>query len=191
MICFVDGVFDHRGYTEKALAKMIKAKGKADRAAARAALAAAHGGSSSHPPVVPASAAPTPVSMPEETSTDASMAVAGQSESQDGQGSQPIDMIIGDALPLASGSGERERERDKTAVRIETLKGRPDLVHRFLHYLVPILVDVYAASVALQVRSRALTGILKAVSWMDGDDLLGVLKVRSASLIHARPYSCI
>ena len=30
-----DGVFDHKGYTEKSLARMVKAKAKADRAAAR------------------------------------------------------------------------------------------------------------------------------------------------------------
>lgn len=45
--------------------------------------------------------------------------------------------------------------------------------------MVPILVDVYAASVMAPVRIKALTGLLKAVSFLDADELTRVFKVCS------------
>ena len=49
-----------------------------------------------------------------------------------------------------------------------------------MQLLVPILIDVYAASVFTPVRIKTLTGRLKAVSFLDGDGLKRVLMVSSS-----------
>ena len=49
-----------------------------------------------------------------------------------------------------------------------------------MQLLVPILIDVYAASVFTPVRIKILTGRLKAVSFLDGDGLKRVLMVSSS-----------
>ncbi len=48
---------------------------------------------------------------------------------------------------------------------------------RFIDLVVPILIDVYAASVITPVRVKTLTGLLKAVSFLDADGLKRVLTV--------------
>ncbi|KAL1941289.1 hypothetical protein VTO73DRAFT_7501 [Trametes versicolor] len=152
-----DGVFDHKGYTEKALNKMLKAKAKADRAAARQAAAAlaasSHAGPSSSTARTSASAAP-PVSAPAE----------------DGAAPEPMHI---DPQSVQEGEDALPRlEKESTVVdRTDLLRSKPDVVGRFLRLMVPILVDVYAASVITPVRIRTLTGLLKAVSFLDGDEL--------------------
>jgi E3 ubiquitin-protein ligase TRIP12 len=47
-----------------------------------------------------------------------------------------------------------------------------------MRLIVPILVDVYAASVAFNVRTKAMAGLLKALSFMEGEELKKALKVR-------------
>ncbi|KAG6890023.1 hypothetical protein C0992_003368 [Termitomyces sp. T32_za158] len=138
-----DGVFDHKGYTEKALTRMIKAKAKADRAAARlAALAAENPTVISPPPDVPSpgtTSAETPVTLdaPEEPAATVPAAVS-------------LD-------------------------RTELLRSKPIVVGRFMQLMVPILIDVYAASVITPVRVKTMTGLLKAVSFLDADGLKQVL----------------
>ena len=70
--------------------------------------------------------------------------------------------------------------------RTELLRSKPGVVGRFLHLMVPILVDVYAASVMTPVRIKTLTGLLKAVSFLDADELIRVFKVRLYHH-HSRP----
>ncbi|KAF9047194.1 hypothetical protein BDZ89DRAFT_1058246 [Hymenopellis radicata] len=136
-----DGVFDHKAYTEKALAKMVKAKAKADRAAARQASQAALTAALLIAPQVeessadPASGSQTPAAVPEEQA--------------------PV-------VPLAP---------DRT----EILRSKPVVVGRFMHLMVPILIDVYAASVITPVRVKTLTGLLKAISFLDADGLKSAL----------------
>lgn len=67
--------------------------------------------------------------------------------------------------------------------RTELLRSHPDVVNRFLHLMVPILVDVYAASVITPVRVKTLTGLLKAVSFLDGEELKEVFKVKYTATI--------
>ncbi|KIO30590.1 hypothetical protein M407DRAFT_14294 [Tulasnella calospora MUT 4182] len=171
-----DGVFDSRAYTEKSLAKMIKAKGKADRAAARAATASAG----------PSTLAPAPVTAPEDPATDNRSTTPNPDEPADSQASLALDPLASDALPPPSATVEntKEKEKDKTAARIELLKEKGDILQKFMRSMVPILVDVYAASVALQVRTRSITGLLKAINWMEPNELKMVLKnVPMASFI--------
>ena len=61
--------------------------------------------------------------------------------------------------------------------RTEMLRGKPDVVGRFMRLTVPILVDVYAASVITTVRIKTLTGLLKAISYLDADGIKQVLTV--------------
>ncbi|KIJ55771.1 hypothetical protein M422DRAFT_152050 [Sphaerobolus stellatus SS14] len=140
-----DGVFDHKAYTEKALARLIKTKAKADRAAQRA----ASGASSAAP-----SQAPTP-SLPDDNVATP-------------EASTPAAESMGGNPGGASKEGQLSR--------IELLRSKPDLVAKFTRLLVPVLVDVYAASVASPVRTKTLTGLLKAISFLDGEDLKDALK---------------
>lgn len=71
-----------------------------------------------------------------------------------------------------------------TEARLTLLKSRPELTDRFLKIIVPVLVDVYAASVALRVRTKVLTALLKTVSFLSSEDLTKVLQVSRVS-----PYS--
>ncbi|KAG7094023.1 hypothetical protein E1B28_007645 [Marasmius oreades] len=136
-----DGVFDYKSYTEKALSRIIKAKAKADRAAARAAAQA---------PFIAAGLIVPSASTPEETSADVETPAA-----QEGDGTST-------ATP-ASG-------------RTDILRSKVVVVARFMQLTVPILIDVYAASVNTPVRVKALTGLLKAISFLDAERVKQVLK---------------
>lgn len=144
---------------------MNKAKAKSERAAARQAalsqqaaahsmLAAALGGSSSAAtnPSTPAanSEAPTPA----ESVADAADDVA----------------LPASLAPAAAGGSSAP---DRT----ELLRSKKEVVGRFMQLMVPILIDVYAASVITTVRIKTLTGLLKAISFMDGDEARKVLTV--------------
>ncbi|KAG6812730.1 hypothetical protein H0H92_000947 [Tricholoma furcatifolium] len=129
-----DGVFDHKGYTEKSLSRMIKAKAKADRAAARQASA------------------------PVETS--------------------PVEDHSVEVASAETPAAEPPEEPVQTPVvldRTEILRSKTTVVGRFMQLMVPILIDVYAASVITPVRIKTLTGLLKAVSFLDADGLQRVL----------------
>lgn len=135
-----DGVFDHKAYTEKALAKMVKAKAKADRASARQAV---------HASLVAAML----IAPVEEPATPAETNSADTTQDQE------------DSAPATAASPDRT----------ELLRSKPEVVGRFMQLTVPILIDVYAASVATGVRVKTLTGLLKAVSFLDAEGLGRVL----------------
>ncbi|KAF9454223.1 hypothetical protein P691DRAFT_809767 [Macrolepiota fuliginosa MF-IS2] len=145
-----DGVFDHRAYTEKSLTRLVKAKAKADRAAARQAAQT----SASVPPA-PTEAA-TPVAEGEAPTPSPSVEPAGQ-EGEEGASTS-------NATP-ANATPANVTPPDRT----ELLRSKPVVVGRFVQLLMPILIDVYAASVATPVRIKTLTGLLKAVSFLDAD----------------------
>lgn len=67
--------------------------------------------------------------------------------------------------------------REQSVSRTDLLRSKPEVVGRFMQLMVPILVDVYAASVIAPVRVKSLTGLLKAVSFLDADDLRRVFTV--------------
>ncbi|KAI0272306.1 hypothetical protein BC834DRAFT_1030472 [Gloeopeniophorella convolvens] len=145
-----DGVYDHKTYTEKALSRMIKAKAKVERAAARQAQQA-----QLHAALI---GAPTPSSSATATPAPASEAAT----------PTPVDSPHeGDEPPAAP----REAPPDRT----EMLRGKPVVVSRFMQLIVPILVDVYAASVITTVRIKTLTGLLKAISYLEADEIKRVL----------------
>ncbi|KAJ7251448.1 hypothetical protein C8J57DRAFT_1078213 [Mycena rebaudengoi] len=141
-----DGVFDHKGYTEKSLARMIKAKAKAERAAARQAT---HATLAAAMLIVPG---PTAGASSSATPDDAG---SGETAEKDEEGAAPVPSAAPD--------------------RSELLRSKPAVVARFMDLMVPILIDVYAASVITPVRVKTLTGLLKAVSFLDADGLKRVL----------------
>ncbi|QRV73957.1 HECT-domain (ubiquitin-transferase) [Ceratobasidium sp. AG-Ba] len=165
-----DGVFDHRAYSEKALARMVKAKIKALKSARNKSPGASAGPSNSadtsmsidtgaeDPNVATPIAGPgsaTPVARP------SSPAINTGTTSHPGSPLRPGSPVAAVAPTLS---------------RTDLLRSRPDLVGRYLRLMVPVLVDVYAASVSTQTRSKSLAGILKAVSFAEGEELNSVLK---------------
>lgn len=62
------------------------------------------------------------------------------------------------------------------------LKEKKPVMARFLYLIVPVLFDVYSASVTLQVRLRSFTGILKATNFLEDGDIPMLFKVRTPSL---------
>ncbi|TFK39908.1 hypothetical protein BDQ12DRAFT_602743 [Crucibulum laeve] len=147
-----DGVFDHKQYTEKSLARLVKARVKADRAAARQ---AAQGGMVIEP--VTSTAA---VSTPSRENEASPAPARNDTPSQDHD----------DALPSVE-AVTKETPPDRT----ELLRSKPEVVGRFMQLLVPVLIDVYSASVATPLRIKTITALLKAVSFLDADGLKHVL----------------
>lgn len=134
------------------MARLVKAKAKADRAAARL---VAQG----HPPVVTSAA---------EVSTGASHT--------DDVSPAPTVTEVPPREPEENGENAvptTEANPDRT----DLLRSKPAVVSRFMQLLVPILVDVYAASVITPVRIKTLTGLLKAVGFLDPEGLKPVLMV--------------
>jgi E3 ubiquitin-protein ligase TRIP12 len=155
-----DGVFDHKGYTEKSLARMVKAKAKADRAAARL---AAHQLLAQVSSIV-VGGEPSSTVMAPTVDREASPATGTDVPSQEAD-------EAGDNMAVEV--AESEVVPDRT----EMLRSKSAVVAKFMQLLVPILIDVYAASVITPVRIKTLTGLLKAVSFLDGDGLKRVLMV--------------
>ncbi|KAG8830175.1 Ubiquitin fusion degradation protein 4 [Serendipita sp. 399] len=80
--------------------------------------------------------------------------------------------IIPEVIPNPSASSRhRHGESSSSQARLQLLRDNLEVVSRFLFLIVPILFDVYSASVTLQVRMRCFTGILKTTSFVEGDVL--------------------
>ncbi|THH11305.1 hypothetical protein EW145_g739 [Phellinidium pouzarii] len=153
-----DGTFDHRGYSEKALHRMMKSKARADRMAARAAAAGIFsslpGGQS---PL--SSRAHTPTGGPSTPGDDEHSIPA--NEAPEGFPVLP--------MPIAPGK--------ETAIdRAVLLHQHSTVVNRFISLMVPILVDVYAASVSVPVRIKSLASLLKAICFQDEEHSIQTLK---------------
>ncbi|KAG8220830.1 hypothetical protein J3R82DRAFT_2323 [Butyriboletus roseoflavus] len=140
-----DGVFDHKGYTDKALARMVKARAKADRAAAR------------HAATAPSRPFTDSVMTP-----DTPQSFVGHHDSTQESDAQAQD--TDEAIPPVSGA-------EPLSDRTELLRSKPEVVGRFMQLMVPILIDVYAASVITPIRVKTLTGLLKAVGFLEGVEL--------------------
>lgn len=136
---------------------MIKAKAKAERAAARQANQVA--GSST----AAVEAATTPATEAEGRFTP--------SEAQSQEAPVPES---DDTTPVPAQSAPLDR--------VEVLRSNPAVVSRFMQLLVPILVDVYAASVIIAVRVKTLNGLLKASAFLESQEIQQILKVRRIAL---------
>lgn len=126
-----DGVFDHRAYSEKSLAKLQRGRPSSSRRPS----SRTEGGSET-----PGESAEAPTS----------------------------------AAPVLGAYPPGKSRRDVEALseqRLTMLKSQPELVSKFMRCMMPVLVDVYAASVSLRVRTKALTGLTKATAFADPGDL--------------------
>lgn len=104
---------------------------------------------------------------------------------------EAADESVGVPAPVASSSRStsrsgRPRDVAKEAIvekRLQLLKEGPEsrriTVNRFYALMLPILVDVCAASVNSQVRSKAVLGLLKIINFCDKEPLAQILHVRS------------
>jgi E3 ubiquitin-protein ligase TRIP12 len=134
---------------------MIKAKAKAERSAAKQAAQA----SGSAPGIEGAS---TPAAEGEGRST-------------------PVEVRVQESDDTTPAPVPKETP---TVDRVELLRSNPEVVNRFMTLLVPILVDVYAASVIIAVRVKTLNGLLKAVTFLDAEGIQKVLKVRAKQCLY-------
>lgn len=150
------GVFDPRMYTEKAY---LKRKQKLARAVKQAKEAEKN----SHRVIL--------------------MEKTGSEESSNAD----VVEVVTASVKVEKPKSDREIAKEQAqAKRVDTLKDRQGLVKRFTQLVLPTLVEVYAASVALHVRSKALFGILKIVSFVEPDPLMGALdNVALASFVAA------
>ena len=153
-----DGVFDLRGYSEKSLAKIKKGRKieRTERLTRRSSrtgeVGTPSGSTEPSTPILGGSSALPTTTTPTPT--------AGPSTS------------VRDAIAKAKRDADQQMEQ-----RITLLKSRPELVGKFIKAVVPVLVDVYAASVASRVRTKVLTGLVKAIASAEPEHLKVTLQV--------------
>ena len=142
---------------------MIKHKAKAERAAARQAKALL-----------------APVDLPATTHASTETTENGDNGGLDGilpgvitRGSSPV----GSDGPSTDTKSNASASVLAAAARLELLRGKSDLLMRFMRLMIPVLVEVYAASVAVNIRTRALTGMLKAAGFLESDELWKAVEV--------------
>ncbi|KAK4687050.1 E3 ubiquitin-protein ligase TRIP12, partial [Tremellales sp. Uapishka_1] len=144
-----DGVFDSKGYTERNLSKIRKGR------------------------PVTASRSSRRGSKTNENTTGTSTPTAEASASTS---TIPLDGLSTNAFREAAATKAKKEAEVHLELRIELLKSRPELSGKFIKAIVPVLVDVYAASVASRVRTKVLNGLVKAVAFAEPDDLINTLK---------------
>lgn len=176
-----DGIFDPRMYTEKAYGKrrlkMAKAKIKQARE-----MSNAKRGENKDPSLDSKNSSST-------EDLDQQAAAPAGTLSTTGA----VDSVSANNATNSSTSkpgkakSERDLAKERAQVkRIDTLRDRQELVKRFTQLVLPTLVEVYAASVFQHVRSKALFGILKIVSFVEPGPLGEVLdNVPLASFVAA------
>ncbi|KAK8858675.1 hypothetical protein IAR55_002904 [Kwoniella newhampshirensis] len=157
-----DGVFDSKGYTEKSLAKARKGR-KSDRSerpekptrrSSRVADVTASPGDSTGPSTPPVGG-------------NATLSTVGD----------PTTPTAGSSLSRETTiSKVRNNVEVQTEQRLELLKSNPILTGRFIKAVVPVLVDVHAASVMSRVRTKVLTGLVKAIAFAEPAELRATLK---------------
>lgn len=158
------GPFDSSQYTEKAHKKLkraarhppVEATDRMTRQSSRADLTASAANSE------PSTAANTPsaIATPLDPATD-----AGPSTTGTGAG-------FADAAAKAKKDSVIQAQQ-----RLQMLKERPELTNAFIRAIVPVLVDVYAASASPRVRQKVLSGLTRAIAFAQPDLLRETLKV--------------
>lgn len=154
-----DGIFDPRNYSERAWYK----KKKQHRATREKPKSRTSDSSLASPA--------TPSTQPKIKAETEDAELTG------GAGSGPEEVDVS-AASIKHEKPKTEKELLKERAqsrRVEMLRERQSIVKRFTQLVLPTLVEVYAASVALHVRVKALTGMLKIVSFVEAEPLCQVL----------------
>ncbi|KAN0062515.1 Ubiquitin fusion degradation protein 4 [Thecaphora frezii] len=152
-----DGVFDPRAYTEKAY---LKRKSQESRGRRKDSGSAKSEDGGSKKEAAGASDAPS-----------GAASASGRSDASPSNAANSVS-------PSRPTRPRSEREASKEAAqaaRVEMLNERKEVVQRFTRLVLPTLVGVYAASVAPHVRSKAINGILKILSFVEPEPLAQAL----------------
>ena len=159
---------------------MMKAKSKADRAAVKQAKATAAAAVTSslvasalavlEPADDPPSADVMEAAAVEIETAQVSRAASPAHESGPPSATNGLNPVSSSKHPLSTSAAAAQ-------TRLALLRTKPELMLRFMRLIVPVLVEVYAASVALNVRTRTLTGLLKACWFLESEGLWGVVEV--------------
>ena len=153
-----EGVFDSKAYSEKALQKLKKG-GKVDRPDAPPRR-------SSRTINPNAEGSGTGTTTPGESAGGAGSAASGSAQ----------------ALPAAMQAALKQKKEQEAlnVKRLALLKEHNQLVGKFIRAILPVLVDVYAASVAARVRTKVLAALVKAIAFADSGELRRALQVSSS-----------
>ncbi|WWC70865.1 uncharacterized protein I206_104817 [Kwoniella pini CBS 10737] len=150
-----DGVFDPKLYTEKSLSRVKKGR-KADRPSAPRRSSRVADATTSGASTAPPTPSGTDVPLPGEASTPTPASTSAAREA---------------ALLKAMKDANAQMDQ-----RLELLKSNPEIIGKFIKAVVPVLVDVYAASVVFRIRTKVLTGLVKAVAFANPDQLKNTLR---------------
>lgn len=151
-----DGVFDARAYSEKNLQRVKKGRksdSSLDRPRRSSRVAEASSSSNTAGPSTPLAA------------------------NKDPSDRSPSDLIS--ALQANREAAAQKARKDTEAqvqLRYDLCQSNTELIGQFIKTVVPVLVDVYAASVVLRVRTKVLVGLVKAVSFAPEEQLNITLK---------------
>lgn len=157
-----DGVFDSKAYSEKSLHKLKKGRrsDKTDKTPRRS--------------IRSNEATGTPASTSANTPAEETIALPPTTAPT----AETTATAMRDSLLKAKKEADAQVEQ-----RVNLFKTQPELVAKFIKAMLPVLVDVYAASVAARVRTKVLSGLTKAIAFAEPDILLSALKVS-----WTRPY---
>ena len=184
-----DGVFDLKAYTEKAFDK-IKSGAKTGRKPRRSSRTPKTTAAVESATVTPPEAGNESVEFLYETPPTGAPKSDSQTDipsSSSRAGPSDYGSIAAELGFASSGVGKNIMAKTKKMheaqmdQRLELLKMHPDLVAKFVKTILPVLVDVYAASVAVRVRTKVLSGLTKAVAFTDAESLKVTLRVSHIS----------
>ncbi|KAL7423043.1 Ubiquitin fusion degradation protein 4 [Cryptotrichosporon argae] len=91
----------------------------------------------------------------------------------DVSGSTPLSSLATTQAAIAKAKRDAEQQYEE---RVQLFRDKPDFVANFVKLIVPVLVDVYAASVTPRVRTKTLNGLVKAASFAEAGDLEATLQ---------------
>ena len=89
----------------------------------------------------------------------------------------------GTATPMPADSPHEANEPPNTTTKdsppdqMEMLHNKPEVIGQFMQLIMPILVDIYATSIITTVRIKTLMGLLKAISYLEANEIKRVLTV--------------
>ncbi|EJU03433.1 hypothetical protein DACRYDRAFT_77036 [Dacryopinax primogenitus] len=109
---------------------------------------------------------------------------AAKAQGQSGSASPSLDpqddsffsLPVEEDIPPRSATPSIKEDPDAPPSRTDILREHEHVVMRFMRLILPILVDVYAASVAMSLRNKAMASILKAIAFLSGDELNNILR---------------
>ncbi|WVO12675.1 hypothetical protein L204_100280 [Cryptococcus depauperatus] len=151
-----DGVFDSKAYSEKNLYRVRKGRrieGSIDKPRRSSRVAEA---STSNNPY-------TGIDTPPDAGTSSQH--------------PSIDVVLNISANREAAAQRAKKEAEaQTLTHLGLCRANTDLICKFIKTVVPVLVDVYAASVVPRVRTKVLVGLVKAIAFAPNEPLRATLK---------------